>query len=103
MSEFYVIVIGEDPEAQLKSQSDRLNSWKESNWLYDGLVLTDNFSMEDLAETVSADERFIPKALLDNGKWISQESMGGNWVKTLKDCLKMTQKGHGVSIYTCHR
>ena len=41
MKEFYVIVIGEDPEGALKRAGDHLRSWKESNWLYDGLVLTD--------------------------------------------------------------
>lgn len=101
MAEFYVIVIGEDPEGSLKRAGDHLRSWKESNWLYDGLVLTADFTMTDLATKLTANPALLPAALIDNGHWISRQMVGDGWQKSLVECLHMTTPGQPVNIYTC--
>gem|GEM_PF-7027308 len=102
MTEKYLIVFGENADQQIKKNLGQIKSHKEAQWLYEGILYLQDESNEELVAVVFKDPKFIPSAIIDNGKWLAPALFGHNqkiWRDVLSQCLAMTDRGH-IHCYT---
>lgn len=90
MKQKHLIVFGEDPDQQIRKNLQHIKSYKEAQWLYDGILYQDDWQELDIDSILFRDPKFAPDALIDNGKWISPKLFGHNqsiWQESLRHCF----------------
>ncbi|RYZ51996.1 MAG: hypothetical protein EOP07_20345 [Proteobacteria bacterium] len=102
MAEKHLIVFGDDAEKQIRKHSEKLKSYREAQWLYDGLLYQEDLSDFDIIDLVFKDPKFAPDALIDNGKWIVPALFGNNqkiWQEAIRHCFTTAEAGK-INCYT---
>jgi len=95
VSEKYLLVFGDHPEQQIKRHLGKIKSYKEAQWLYDGLLYQNEDVSEAMVSLVFRDPKFAPHAVIDNSKWLSPQQFGNNqqiWRDALTQCFAMTSR-----------
>jgi hypothetical protein len=96
VSEKHLIVFGDVFEKQIKKNLGKLKSYKEAQWLYDGILYRDEKIEDDIVRILFRDPKFAPNAIIDNGKWISPALFGNNqaiWQDAIRHCFSVTPRG----------
>lgn len=94
--EKHLIVFGDSAESQIKKHAGRIKSYREAQWLYDGILYQDDIKSLDINEIVFRDPKFSPDALIDNGKWIDPDLFRKNkdiWQAAIKQCFEGAKVG----------
>ena len=102
MAEKHLIVFGDQADQQIRKNLNRIKSYKEAEWLYDGILYQDETQSFDIIEVVFKDKKFAPDALIDNGKWISPALFGNNqdiWREAIRQCFSLVRRGN-IHCYT---
>lgn len=97
MAEKHLIVFGDNPEQQIRKNLNKVKSYKEAQWLYDGILYQEESESFDILEIVFKDPKFAPNALIDNGKWIAPALFGNNqgiWREAIRHCFSLVTRGN---------
>lgn len=102
MLEKHLIVFGENPELQLKTHLDKMKSYKEAPWLYEGILYQEELSPDDVISIIFKDPKFAPNAIIDNKKWLVSKHFGNKqniWREAVKQCFTMAKRDQ-IHFYT---
>lgn len=103
MKENYLIVIGDDPEKQIKKYNEIFPHSKKANWMYDGIFERTNATHEEIIEAIFKLDKFLPSAIIDNGVQISKASLkcsDKSWKQNLERLIQIIDLPTKISCYT---
>ncbi len=95
MADKYLIVFGDEPEQQIRKNLGKMKSYKEAQWLYDGILYRDENLDDSIVSILFKDPKFAPGAIIDNGQWISLALFGNNqkiWQGAIAECFNMLKR-----------
>ena len=96
----YALVIAKDHEKVLKKCSDRVNSWKKADWLYDGIAYKEDLSLESLRDAIFSNSEFFPSVVIDNGSYLSADRFSEeSWKTNVKKFIELTNDLAEISFY----
>lgn len=96
----YALIIAKNHEETLKKCSDKVNSWKRADWLYDGIAYKDGVTLEDLKQAVAGNAEFFPGIVIDNGAYLSAEKFSPQaWESNVFKFMDLTADISEISFY----